>query len=113
MAKDKIFLIAPGFTDPKRGDGPFFCPFCNQIEGVLASFPDLARSVDVERVGFARPRDAVIAAIGEQNQSLPVLLLTDDPPADARPANGKFFIDDTSRILELLAKRHGIPRVHG
>ena len=37
MAKDRIFLIAPGFTDPKRDDGPFICPYCNQIEGILAA----------------------------------------------------------------------------
>lgn len=112
MAKDKVFLLTPGFTDPNRSDGPFFCPFCNQIEGVLASFPDLLAKVDVERVAFARPRAAVINAIGEANQSLPVLIVTDNPPPDARAANGKFFIDDTARILQLLAERHGIPIAH-
>lgn len=113
MAKDKIFLIAPGFTDPKREDGPFFCPFCNQIEGLLGSFPDLAKAVDVERVGFARPREKVIAAIGEANQGLPVLILGDSPPADAKSADGRYFVDDTKRILELLHERHGFPRSHG
>ena len=112
MAKDQIFLIAPGFTDAKRDDGPFICPYCNQIEGILASFPDLAAKVDVRRLPFPRPRQPVIALIGEDNQGLPVLVLGDNPPADAKQANGHFFVNDTSRILELLAERHGFPKVH-
>lgn len=112
MAKDQIFLIAPGFTDPKREDGPFICPYCNQVEGLLASFPELAASVQVTRLPFARPRLPVIALIGEDNQGLPVLVLGNNPPADARQANGHYFIDDTRRILDLLAERHGFPKVH-
>lgn len=113
MAKDQIFLIAPGFTGPKRDDGPFVCPFCNQIEGILASFPDLAKSVDVSRLPFPRPRQPVIELIGEDNQGLPVLVFGDNPPADAKVAKGRYFIDDTKRILALLAERHGFPKVHG
>lgn len=52
MAKDVIYLIDPGFHNPKRDDGPFVCPFCNQIEGLLASFPDKATELDVARVPF-------------------------------------------------------------
>jgi len=112
MAKDQIFLIAPGFTDPKRDDGPFFCPFCNQIEGFLASFPELAAKVEVTRLPFPRPRQPVIDLIGEDYQGLPVLVLGGDPPPDAKTSNGHHFIDDTRRILELLAERHGFPKVH-
>nr|WP_295888038.1 DUF3088 domain-containing protein [uncultured Devosia sp.] len=113
MAKDKLFLIKPGFTDPKRTDGPFVCPFCNQVEGLLASFPVLARKVDVERVDFPRPRVSVIAAVGEANQSLPLLVLGDSPPDDASRHGDTAFIQDTKRILELLAQRHGFPKLHG
>ena len=112
MAVDTIFLIAPGFTDPKRDDGPFICPYCNQIEGILASFPLLAAKVQVTRLPFPRPRQPVIDLIGEDNQGLPVLVLGDNPPPDAKQANGHYFIDDTRRILELLAQRHGFPGVH-
>jgi len=113
MAKDKLFLIRPGFTDPKREDGPFVCPFCNQVEGLLASFPELARQIDVERVDFARPRNAVIAVVGEANQGLPLLVLRDDPPDDALRYGETAFIQDTKRILALLAERHGFPKLHG
>ena len=110
--KDKIFLIAPGFDDPKRDDGPFVCPYCNQVEGLLASFPALAENVEVTRLPFPRPRQPVIELIGEENQGLPVLVFGDNPPADAREANGNYFISDTSRILALLAERHGFPKLH-
>ena len=35
MAKDTLFLIAPGFEDPKHPGVRFVCPHCNQIEGLL------------------------------------------------------------------------------
>ena len=112
MAKDKLYLIKPGFTDPKRDDGPFACPFCNQIEGLLASFPDLAAGIDVERVDFPRPRAAVIAVVGEDNQGLPLLVFGDGPPADANRHGDTAYVQDTNRILTLLAERHGFPKPH-
>ena len=87
MAKDTLFLIAPGFEDPKHPGVRFVCPHCNQIEGLLAAFPDLAAGIDVHRVGFQRPREAVIAVVGEENQSLPLfifcLLYTSPSPRDS------------------------------
>lgn len=112
MAKDRLFLIKPGFTDPKRDDGPFVCPFCNQIEGLLASFPEFAGDIDVERVEFARPRAAVIAQVGEANQGLPLLVFGDDVPADAVRNGDVAYVQDTNVILNLLAERHGFPRPH-
>jgi hypothetical protein len=112
MSRDKLFLISPGFSDPKHPGTLFVCPYCNAIEGLLASFPDLAAAIDVERVPFARPRQPVIDAVGGENQSLPVLLLAGDAPSDASEANGIRFVSATSRILELLAERHGFPRLH-
>lgn len=112
MAKDKLFLIKPGFTDSKRDDGPFVCPFCNQIEGLLASFPDLAQRIDVERVDSQRPRAEVIAVAGEANQGLPLLVFGDAPPDDASRHGEVAFLQDTNRILTLLAERHGFPRPH-
>lgn len=112
MAKDKLFLLTPGFTNPNRDDGPFVCPFSNQVEGLLASFPDLAAKLDVERVAFARPRAAVVTILGEENQALPLLILADNPPDDAKHHGDIAFIQDTPRILALLAERHGFPKLH-
>ena len=112
MARDKLFLISPGFADPKHPGVSFVCPYCNAIEGLLASFPDLASAIDVERVAFLRPRQKVIDVAGEENQSLPLLILAENPPDDAGDWNGTRFINSTDRILELLAERHGFPRLH-
>lgn len=112
MARDKLFLISPGFADPKHPGVSFVCPYCNAIEGLLASFPDLAAAIDVERVAFQRPRQKVIEVAGEENQSLPLLILAENPPDDAANWNGTRFVNSTDRILELLAERHGFPRLH-
>lgn len=112
MAKDKLYLITPGFTDPNKPGTQFVCPFCNQIEGLIKSFPELAEKVDIERVGFLRPRRPVIDAIGEANQSLPVIVFGGNPPGDAKDHLGVSFVNDTTRILELLSERHGFPRLH-
>jgi hypothetical protein len=115
MSRDKLFLIEPGFHDPKRPGQSFVCPYCNQIEGLLATFPDLAKRVDVVRVPFPRPRKPVIALLGEENQSLPVLVFGDDEkaPPEAAKHGGKAFVADTSQILNALAERHGFPRLRG
>lgn len=92
----------------------FVCPHCNAIEGLLGSFPGLATQIEVHRLPFERPREAVVTLIGEQHQSLPVLIFADDKPvpADAQIANGRRFIDDPGRILRYLAERYGFPHIH-
>ncbi len=114
MARDTLFLIQPGFTDPAKPGGFFVCPHCNQLEGLLSAFPALAARFDVERIPFPRPRQKVVATIGEAHQSLPVLVFGDEAPApdDAEQGNGRRFISSTKRIIELLAERHGFPRLH-
>ncbi len=112
MSHDKLYLIEPGFSDPKKPGVSFVCPYCNAIEGLLASYPNLARKIEVERIPFPRPRVSVIGAVGEDNQSLPVLILAENAPADAEDWNGTRFVNKTDRILELLAERHGFPRLH-
>lgn len=114
MSRDRLFLIAPGFEDPAHPGRRFFCPDCNQVEGLLATNPGLADSIEVVRVPFPRPRAAVIALLGEANQSLPVLILGDGAPApeDALVHGGLRFVTDTRRILELIAERHDVPAPH-
>ncbi|TRL36461.1 DUF3088 domain-containing protein [Rhizobium straminoryzae] len=112
MAKDRLFLIRPGFEDPNRPGKTFVCPYCNQIEGLLGAFPDLAARIEVVRVGFPRPRADVIAVVGEENQSLPLLVFADEAPEDAGRAGSLSFIQDTRRILDFLAERHGFPSLH-
>lgn len=71
------------------------------MEGVLVSFPDLAQKLDVKRIGWSRPRREIADLLGEDNQSLPVLVLAEGG-----------FINDKDKILEALSARHGFPLPH-
>ena len=114
MSRDRLILLEPGFEDPKYPGQRFVCPHGIQIEGLLAGFPELARHLDIERVSFPRPRQSVASLLGEENQSLPVLIFGDCPlPEDAERYGDIVFIKPTGRILDLLAERHGFPRLHG
>ena len=75
MSTHTLFLLKPGFEDPNIPGVTFFCPSCIFVEGLLAAYPQLLDTVQVERVGFARPRDAVIRVAGEENQGLPLLVI--------------------------------------
>ena len=114
MSQDLLLLLEPGFTDPQHPGERFVCPAGAPIEGLLASDPEKTTSLDIRRLPFARPREAVIAALDEDHQSLPVLVLGDEHPvpADALTLGDKRFVTDTRRILDLLAERHGFPKVH-
>lgn len=99
---EKLFLIKPGFEDPSRGTGKqYFCPPCTMLEGVLSFFPFLREKLEIHYVDFKRPRQAIIDAIGEANQSCPVLILPD----------GK-FINDPDFIVDYLADKYKIPYGH-
>jgi hypothetical protein len=114
MSQDLLLLLEPGFADPKYPGERFICPHGAPIEGLLASDPARAAKLDVRRVGFARPRPDVIAALDEDHQGLPVLILGDDGPIpdDVKTLGETRFVNDTNRILALLAERHGFPKVH-
>ena len=78
----------------------------------MASFPELAKGIDVHRVAFPRPRQPVIDLVGEDNQGLPLLVLAGNAPDDAKTHGEVRFVSETRRILELLAQRHGFPKLH-
>jgi hypothetical protein len=113
-APDTLFLLRPGFTDPAYPGQTFYCWHCALIEGVLASFPDLATRLDVERIDWARPRQALVRVVGEAHQSLPLLLLA--PGATSAHETGRHegrgFIADKDGILAALSERHGFPDPH-
>ncbi|WP_428687023.1 DUF3088 domain-containing protein [Roseibium sp.] len=99
--KDTLYLLAPGFEDPVYPGKIFYCWHCALMEGVLASFPGLAPMLDVRRIPWPRPRREVADLLGEDNQSLPVLVLGDGG-----------FINDKDAILAALTERHGFPHPH-
>ncbi|MGV2975190.1 DUF3088 family protein [Roseibium alexandrii] len=87
--------------DPTYPDTTFYCWHCALMEGVLASFPDLGADLNVKRIAWPRPRMDLVELLGEDHQSLPVLVLDDCG-----------FIDDKDAILEALTKRHDLPEPH-
>lgn len=114
MNRDTLFLLRPGFEDPAYPGRRFYCWHCALMEGVLASFPDLAGRLDVERIAWPRPRQAVIDLVGLENQSLPLLVLADGTASPHQTGShaGRGFIADNAQILAALAERHGFPDPH-
>ena len=114
MTRDRLFLLRPGFTDPAYPGQVFYCWHCALMEGVLASFPDLAARLDVERIAWPRPRQDVVALVGEGNQSVPLLVLGEDSPDETEAeSHGRVrFIAGKDRILAALSRRHGFPDPH-
>ncbi len=113
-ARDTLFLLQPDFQDPAYPGRRFYCWHCALIEGLLASFPDLARKLDVQRIAWPRPRQAVVSLVGEQNQSLPLLILAEGETSALQTgtANGFSFIAEKDSILHALSERHGFPEFH-
>ena len=84
------------------------------MEGVIASFPGVLVRLDVERIAWSLPRSEIVALVGEENQSVPLLVLAPDAPMDiaANSYRATRFIADKDAILTLLSRRHGIPEPH-
>ena len=114
MSQDELFLLKPGFMDPQQPGAVFVCPDSIAIEGQLACLPERARRLSVQRFDFPKPRAAVVRLLGSANQSLPLLIFGDDtpPPSDAQHHGAIAFTNDPKRIMEMLAERHGFPRLH-
>ena len=97
-----LFLLKADFKDLNRGDDKrYFCPDCVMIEGLLSYYPRLTKELDVKYVNFARPRQALVDLLGEENQSCPVLVLEDGT-----------FINDTAAIISHLTEKHQIGHAH-
>ncbi|MDR8726225.1 DUF3088 domain-containing protein [Burkholderia pseudomultivorans] len=109
--KDTLFILRPGFF--KDSDGPFYCGDSVAVEGLLSFYPQLRDAVDVEYVDAPRPRQPIVALIGADNQSAPVLVLGRDRTlADGtiatREHNGRHFIDSPADIRRYLSSQYGV-----
>lgn len=112
--RDRLYLLDPSFADPAYPDRTFYCRDCITIDGLLARFPDKATMLEVVRIPYPRPRDVVIAVVGEAHQNLPLLVLA--PGADPALADGRYdgtyFVSDLKGLLHALHVRHGFPEAH-
>ncbi len=114
MIRDRLFLLKPDFEDPAYPGQRFYCWHCALLEGVLASFPSLQSKINVERIPWPKPRQAIVDLLGPDHQSLPLLLLAPDAPDELATGTyrGQRFVDEKDAILTVLSRRHGIPRAH-
>lgn len=111
--QDTLFLAAPGFV--VEGQGPFYCGDCIALEGLLSLYPQIHQGLEVRHIAFRRPRQEVVALLGEQHQSLPVLVMAAaSSPGDigVRVHGGQRFIDDEAAIRRYLSQRAGVARQH-
>jgi hypothetical protein len=115
MTRDILFLLKPDFAD---GPGaPWYCPECAQIEGMLHYYPRLRHHLDIRYVDFPRPRREIVALVGEENQSCPVLILAGAPPAGVTGVTvgtfgGRHFVPGAEAIGHYLSQTHGVGRPH-
>ncbi|WP_273727390.1 DUF3088 domain-containing protein [Brucella gallinifaecis] len=111
--QDRLFLLKQGFESPDYPGQRFFCWHCALLDGLLLTYPELTRKLSVERIEWSGPRKKIIALVGENNQSLPLLLLPQGETSVHQTGvfDGRSFISDKDAILQLLAERHGFPRL--
>jgi hypothetical protein len=108
--KDVLFLLPPAFD--VEGEGPWFCPDCAPIEGLLANYPTLKGALDIRYVSrFARPRAEMVALLGEAHQGCPTLACRTRPRSvESVEANGWHVVADPGPIARALREKYGIPR---
>lgn len=108
LARDTLFILAAPFVDAEL-EGTWFCTACATMEGALLANPQWAERIDVKRSAFPRPRREIIALIGADNQSMPVLVLADGAarPAEAKEYEGRYFLDEPKPITRYLAATYG------
>lgn len=109
--KDQLYLMQPGFVN--AGLGPYYCGDSVSVEGMLGFFPELREKIDVTYIAFPRPRQPIVDLIGEEHQSVPVLVLAEDAAAPdgirLEAAGSCRFISDEKEIRKYLSARHDLP----
>lgn len=112
--KDQLYLLKPDFMD--QGAGPFFCPGCAMVAGMLAFYPFLRDRIELHFIDFQRPRQEIITILGAENQGMPKLIVenagTIPEGIKIDRANGRQFISGDVEICRYLAKQYGCGMPH-
>ena len=111
--KDQLYLLRPGFIN--AGIGPLYCNDSAPVEGMLSFFPKLRELVDVQYVEFPRPRVPLVAALGAEHQSLPVLIVAPGRKLKAggpkpETANDRQFFANERSVRDYLSVQYGLPQ---
>jgi hypothetical protein len=112
--RDTLYVLRPGFSD--KGER-WFCPYSAQVIGMLTYYPQLRDTLDVIELDFMKPRYPVATMLGEDKQSLPVLILGDESRGSTRHVNieragGNRYVTKTIEIMRYLAQTRGLPEPH-
>jgi len=110
--KDQLYLLKPGFMN--GGLGPLYCGDSVAVEGLLSFFPVLREAVDVHYIAFERLRGPLVEALGEGNQSVPVLILAQgatpsDDGVQTQRVGDRLFIADEKTIRRYLSTQYDLP----
>lgn len=115
MKRDRLYLLKPDFLDLEKG--PYFCPGCAQMVGLLEFYPVLKQRLEVRFLDFLRPRPELVELLGEENQSCPVLVLKEGAPdlpstLTIQQHRGRWFVEGAEEISRYLAFAYGIGIPH-
>jgi hypothetical protein len=115
MNRDRLYLLKPHFMDGDKG--PYYCPHCAQLVGLMEFYPTLKGQLEVRWLDFPRPRAELVALLGDENQSCPVLVLAHAPSSSLaalplRQARGRWFVEGAEEIATYLARVHGTGLPH-
>jgi hypothetical protein len=115
MKRDRLYLLKPQFMD--QGKGPYFCPGCAQMAGLLEFYPALKQHLEVRYLDFPRPRPELVELLGEENQRCPVLVLKAAPSGapsslPLQQAKDHWFVEGADEIARYLAHAYGIGIPH-
>ena len=115
MNLDRLYLLKPHFMDKDKG--PYFCPGCAQMAGLLEFYPALKKQLEVRYLDFPRPRPELVDLLGEENQSCPVLVLKNAPAGvpstiPLQQARGNWFVEGADEIARYLAHVQGVGIPH-
>ena len=114
MARDTLFLLAPGFDDNNRRE---YCPECAEIWGLLSYYPAIKEAVDIRYQPIHKPRAKMVEILGDKNQNCPTLVLAEDSPefddCGIMRKGGLRFINNARDIGKYYAARFGTPFPRG
>ncbi|MCZ4279959.1 DUF3088 family protein [Kiloniella laminariae] len=106
--KPRLFVLEMPFTDPElvppSSSDSWFCSHCALIEGALMVNPQWLDHIELKRIAFPRPRQELVALLGEDKQWLPVLVLSD---WEGQKDGEKQTITDPVAITRYLAEEFG------
>ena len=115
QARDRLFLLRPDWSAEGRA---WFCPACATVEGFLGYYPAVRDQIEVVYVPYEKPRQAIVALLGEAHQNSPMLVLAapfahpDLRDGDLQAANGRWFATDDGPVTRYLAARYGVSPPH-